>query len=268
MLDIVRRTAEIFDLRLGEAPRGAEVLPAPLRRAPRRVGRPPQLYEAALERWGAWAELRELIDEQAGRAPDSHGARRAPPSQRQADEEKLDDANRGRRHAARGAGGRSDRSQGGRGAGTTSLAGRPLVGPGRSPELQASTASLWAPTRTPPRCAWRRSWPTGSATRRAPSIVTPRSSPARPPPATTAGCGQRARGDGQRRRPARPRGGDPRAGLPARRRSQQAGRRARRAARIGPTIGPSGWRILGEMAEIHQRLGRLDLALTAAAAPG
>jgi tetratricopeptide (TPR) repeat protein len=93
VLDIVRRTAEIFDLQLG---RRAEA-----QKYYRRLydARPDdrgvvQLYEGALERWGAWAELRELIDEQAGRAVEP--AARIALLRRSAklDEERLDDRNR------------------------------------------------------------------------------------------------------------------------------------------------------------------------------
>ncbi len=93
VLDIVRRTAEIFDLRLGERPEAQKYY--------RRLfdARPDdrattQLYEAALERWGAWAELRELIDEQAGRAPDPTARVALLRRSAKLDEEKLDDANR------------------------------------------------------------------------------------------------------------------------------------------------------------------------------
>ena len=93
VLDIVRRTAEIFDLRLGERPEAQKYY--------RRLfdARPDdrattQLYETALERWGAWAELRELIDEQAGRAPDPTARVALLRRSAKLDEEKLDDANR------------------------------------------------------------------------------------------------------------------------------------------------------------------------------
>ena len=93
VLDIVRRTAEIFDLRLGERPEAQKYY--------RRLydARPDdrattQLYETALERWGAWAELRELIDEQAGRAPDPIARVALLRRSAKLDEERLDDANR------------------------------------------------------------------------------------------------------------------------------------------------------------------------------
>ncbi|HTB60233.1 MAG TPA: tetratricopeptide repeat protein, partial [Polyangia bacterium] len=93
VLDIVRRTAEIFDLRLGERPEAQKYY--------RRLydARPDdrattQLYETALERWGAWKELRELIDEQAGRAPDPTARVALLRRSAKLDEEKLDDADR------------------------------------------------------------------------------------------------------------------------------------------------------------------------------
>jgi tetratricopeptide (TPR) repeat protein len=70
VLEIVRRTAEIFDLRLGDREEA--------RRHYRRLyDAVPEdrsvvaLYEGALERWEAWLDLRELVDEQAGRALDA-----------------------------------------------------------------------------------------------------------------------------------------------------------------------------------------------------
>ena len=93
VLDIVRRTAEIFDLRLGE--RG-EAQKYYRRLYDARPDDPAtaQLYEAALERWAAWQDLRELVDEQAGRAPDP--AARVALLRRSAklDEEMLDDPGR------------------------------------------------------------------------------------------------------------------------------------------------------------------------------
>ncbi|HTA17672.1 MAG TPA: tetratricopeptide repeat protein, partial [Polyangia bacterium] len=70
VLEVVRRTAEIFDHRLNDHEEARkhyrrlfEALPED-----RAVA---QLYEGALERWEAWAELRELVDEQAGRTIDA-----------------------------------------------------------------------------------------------------------------------------------------------------------------------------------------------------
>jgi tetratricopeptide (TPR) repeat protein len=93
VLEIVRRTAEIFDLRLGQREE-AQKLYRRLYDARPDDRQATQLLEAALERWGAWTELRELVDEQAGRAPDP--AARVALLRRSAklDEEKLDDANR------------------------------------------------------------------------------------------------------------------------------------------------------------------------------
>ncbi len=93
VLDIVRRTAEIFDHQLGQRPEAQKYY--------RRLydARPDdkqttQLYEAALERWGSWNDLRELIDEQAGRAPDPTARVALLRRSAKLDEEKLDDANR------------------------------------------------------------------------------------------------------------------------------------------------------------------------------
>jgi tetratricopeptide (TPR) repeat protein len=93
VLEIVRRTAEIFDLRLGQRPEAQKYY--------RRLydARPDdapttQLYEAALERWGAWQDLRELVDEQAGRAPDPSARVALLRRSAKLDEEKLDDIGR------------------------------------------------------------------------------------------------------------------------------------------------------------------------------
>src|SRR6185369_8698631 len=69
MIEVARRAAEIYDLRLqdqGEA-----------RQLYRRLydARPgdheiARLFEDALERWEAWQELRELLDDEAGREGD------------------------------------------------------------------------------------------------------------------------------------------------------------------------------------------------------
>ncbi|HXJ20416.1 MAG TPA: tetratricopeptide repeat protein [Polyangia bacterium] len=93
VLENVRRTAEIFDLRLGQH---AEAQKYYRRLYDARPDDAPttQLYEAALERWGAWQDLRELVDERAGRAPDP--AARVALLRRSAklDEEKLEDIGR------------------------------------------------------------------------------------------------------------------------------------------------------------------------------
>jgi golgin subfamily B member 1 len=70
VLEVVRRTAEIFDLRLGDHDEARKYYR-------RLVGALPddravaQLFEGALERWEAWQDLRELIDEEAGRTVDA-----------------------------------------------------------------------------------------------------------------------------------------------------------------------------------------------------
>ena len=53
-----------------------------------------QLFEAALERWGAWQELRELIDEEAGRAVDPAAKLALLRRSAKLDEERLDSRGR------------------------------------------------------------------------------------------------------------------------------------------------------------------------------
>jgi tetratricopeptide (TPR) repeat protein len=93
VLEIVRRTAEIFDRELGDRDEANKYY--------RRLydARPDdanviRAYEAALERWAAWLPLRELVDEQAGRAADP--AARIALLRRSAklDEEQLDERDR------------------------------------------------------------------------------------------------------------------------------------------------------------------------------
>jgi golgin subfamily B member 1 len=93
VLDIVRRTAEIFDLRLGQRTEAQKYYRRLFDARPDDAATT-QLYEAALERWGAWAELRELVDEQAGRAPDPTVRVALLRRSAKLDEEKLDDAGR------------------------------------------------------------------------------------------------------------------------------------------------------------------------------
>jgi tetratricopeptide (TPR) repeat protein len=93
VLEIVRRTAEIFDLRLGNREEA--------RRYYRRLyeARPDDrqvtlLFEAALERWEAWLELRELVDEEAGRAVDAAAKLALLKRSAKLDEERLGDRDR------------------------------------------------------------------------------------------------------------------------------------------------------------------------------
>jgi tetratricopeptide (TPR) repeat protein len=69
VLEIVRRTAEIFDLRLGNRDEARKYYRRLFDARPddREVA---QLYEGALERWESWYDLRELLDEEASRAVD------------------------------------------------------------------------------------------------------------------------------------------------------------------------------------------------------
>ncbi len=93
VLDIVRRTAEIFDHRLGQRPEAEKYYRRLFDALPddREVA---QLFEAALERWGAWQELRELIDEQAGRAVDPAVKLAFLRRSAKLDEERLDEPGR------------------------------------------------------------------------------------------------------------------------------------------------------------------------------
>jgi tetratricopeptide (TPR) repeat protein len=70
VLEVVRRTAEIFDLRLHDQDEARKHYRRLFDALPddRAIA---QLFEAALERWEAWSELRELVDEQAGRTIDA-----------------------------------------------------------------------------------------------------------------------------------------------------------------------------------------------------
>jgi tetratricopeptide (TPR) repeat protein len=93
VLDIVRRTAEIFDHKLGQRPEAEKYYRRLFDARPddREVA---QLYEGALERWGAWQELRELVDEQAGRTVDPGAKLSFLRRSAKLDEERLDDFNR------------------------------------------------------------------------------------------------------------------------------------------------------------------------------
>jgi tetratricopeptide (TPR) repeat protein len=93
VLEIVRRTAAIFDLELGQREE-ADKLYRRLFDARPDDPEVTRIYEGALERWSAWRELRELLDEQAGRAVEP--AARIALLRRSArlDEERLDDRDR------------------------------------------------------------------------------------------------------------------------------------------------------------------------------
>ena len=93
VLDIVRRTAEIFDHRLGRRPE-AEKYYRRLFDARPDDREAAQTFEGALERWGAWQELRELIDEEAGRAVDPAAKLALLRRSAKLDEEKLDSRGR------------------------------------------------------------------------------------------------------------------------------------------------------------------------------
>ena len=93
VLEVVRRTAEIFDHQLGERAEAQKHYRRLFDARPddREVAR---VYEGALERWGAWRELRELIDEQAGRAVEPGPRVALLRRSAKLDEEQLDEAGR------------------------------------------------------------------------------------------------------------------------------------------------------------------------------
>jgi tetratricopeptide (TPR) repeat protein len=93
VLDVVRRTAEIFDLRLGDQNEARKHYRRLFDAMPddRAVA---QLYEQALERWEAWNDLRELVDEQAGRAIDGVAKLTLLRRSAKLDEEKLGNRSR------------------------------------------------------------------------------------------------------------------------------------------------------------------------------
>jgi tetratricopeptide (TPR) repeat protein len=93
VLDIVRRAAEIFDLKLGNRTE-ARLLYRRLFQARPEDPEVAALFEGALERWGEWVELRELLDEEAARAGDLGHRVRLLRRSAQLDEERLDDIDR------------------------------------------------------------------------------------------------------------------------------------------------------------------------------
>ena len=93
VLDVVRRAAEIFDQRLGNRTE-ARLLYRRLFQAKPEDPEVAALFEGALERWGEWLELRELLDEQAARAVALDARVRLLRRSAQIDEERLDDIDR------------------------------------------------------------------------------------------------------------------------------------------------------------------------------
>ena len=96
VVDITRRAAEIFDLRLGDRDEA--------RKYYRRLHetRPDDreaalVFENALERWESWLELRELVDEQAGRAVEPAAKKAFLRRSAKLDEERLEDKTRAMR---------------------------------------------------------------------------------------------------------------------------------------------------------------------------
>ena len=255
VLDIVRRTAEIFDARLGQRAEAEKLYRRLFDARPddRDVA---QLFESALERWGAWQELRELIDEEAGRAVDPVAKLGVPAPQRQAGRGAPGRARARDQHAARGDGRRSDRPRHRGGAGTPAGSGRAVARPRRPPVVQPRSRQRPARGRRRSACGWRSSCATASATPRPPSTVSRR-------------CCSRRRAS-VTRSPA----------LEAL--ARQGTERYRVAVILEPVYRASGdltklvgaldaelesvddrserVRILREMAEIHQRLGRPEAA--------
>ena len=163
VLDIVRRTAEIFDARLGQR--------AEAEKHYRRLfdARPDdrdvaQLFESALERWGAWQELRELIDEEAGRAVDPVAKLAFLRRSAKLDEEHLDARERAI-STLREAMDVDPSDRGTRGASWSACWVRSGSGT-TSPTTcrPASIASATRARRTPSACGWRSSCATASAT--------------------------------------------------------------------------------------------------------
>ena len=93
VLDVVRRAAEIFDQKLNNRGEARQLY---RRLFDARSGDPEtaMLFESALERWGEWTELRELLDEEAGRAADVEQRKRLLRRSAQIDEQHLDDVDR------------------------------------------------------------------------------------------------------------------------------------------------------------------------------
>ena len=96
MIEVARRAAEIYDLRLHDQ--------AEARQLYRRLydARPgdheiARLFEDALERWEAWQELRELLDDEAGREADLEAKKALLRRSARLDEENLADPERAAR---------------------------------------------------------------------------------------------------------------------------------------------------------------------------
>ena len=231
---------------------GASTTAACSTRAPT-IARSRSCSRAALERWGAWQELRELIDEEAGRAVDPGDEAGAAAPQREAGRGEAGQPRPRHRDAARGDGRRPDRSRHRRRAGA----------PARAPR---SSGTSWPTT-------WRRSLDRISdrargATRSGCGLARGAAREAgrrrgggrslRRGPRAHAGPAERGRRAGALAAPSAERhrvAVDPRAGLPAVGRSRQAGRARWTRSSSPSTTATDRVRILREMAEIHQRLG-------------
>ena len=92
-LDLVRITAEILDGRLDDRTASRQYYRRLLNARPDDRAAA-ALLEGALERWGQWRELRDLLDEQASRAAEPATRKELLARSARIDEEKLDDRER------------------------------------------------------------------------------------------------------------------------------------------------------------------------------
>ncbi|HVZ72172.1 MAG TPA: tetratricopeptide repeat protein [Polyangia bacterium] len=93
VLEVVRRAAEIYDLRVGDRDEARKHYRRLYEAMPEDKA-VVALYEGALERWEAWLDLRELVDEQAGRAMEPAAKLKLLRRSAKLDEEKLENRSR------------------------------------------------------------------------------------------------------------------------------------------------------------------------------
>ena len=93
VLDIVRRAAEIFDQKLDKRIEARQFYQR-LKDARPDDPEVAALFEGALERWEEWLSLRELLDDQAGRATDADAKKALLRRSARIDEERLEDSER------------------------------------------------------------------------------------------------------------------------------------------------------------------------------
>lgn len=89
VLDVVRTTAVIYDEQVNDRDAARKFYRRYLEAQPDAAA-PAALFEAALERWGEWAELRDLTEEQASRAVDQSARTRLLRRSARISEEHLD----------------------------------------------------------------------------------------------------------------------------------------------------------------------------------